>query len=56
MKEKKRAQVNKRKEKRVMQRGIKMFKETIINILGEKREDIVSIKQDQDKRDQKQQK
>ena len=34
----------------------KMFKETIINILGEIREDIVSIKQDQDKRDQKQQK
>lgn len=39
-----------------MQRDIKMFKETIINILGEIREDIVSMKQEQDQREQKQQK
>lgn len=39
-----------------MQRDIKMFKETIINILGEIREDIVSMKQEQDQKEQKQQK
>ena len=33
-----------------------MFKETIINILGETREDIISIKQEQDQREQKQHK
>ena len=32
-----------------------MFKETIINILGETREGIISIKQEQDQREQKQQ-
>ena len=42
--EKKRAQVSRRKENRLMQSNIRMFKETIINILDEIREDMASIK------------